>query len=603
MEEVVKTNSASKSVNILLIVALVMVLLGDVLASCIQTNGGTVTIKDVRFMGSNGTEMSGLLYIPQGVITTDATGATKINPAPGILAVHGYINSRETQDGFAIEYARRGYVVLALDQTGHGYSDPPALANGFGGPDGLAYLRSLDLVDKANIGISGHSMGGWAVVVAAQTFPNDYKSMVLEGSSTGTYGGKVGDATFPRNLGLIYSKYDEFAPLMWEVPIALNAGSGAKLEAQFATTSPVEPNKLYGSIADGTARYWYQPSTNHPGDTFSTAAIGDAIDWFQKTLTGGNNLPASNQIWYWKEIGNLIALAGFLLFLFPLGALLLRMKFFSDVAEPMPAAKPAIGWGWWLGAILSIGIPIATYYPLMTSTFVKLGTLTPQSITNVVMAWALTNAVIFLVLFLIWHFAQNRKAGGNFTTYGLTWENGKLNWKKIGKSLLLAIVVTFSGYLLLALTDFFFKTDFRIYVFAVKLFSLVQFKVYLGYLIPFFVYFLIAGMVINSQLRLDRENGQAPMWKAILVNVVLMALPYILLNLWEYIPLYAGKALPNDALTTIVMYQFIPLLGISGALSTYFFRKTGHVWVGAFLNTLLLVWIMVAGTAIQFPIK
>jgi hypothetical protein len=184
----------------------------------------------------------------------------------------------------------------------------------------------------------------------------------------------------------------------------------------------------------------------------------------------------------------------------------------------------------------------------------------------------------------------------------LTWEGGKLRWGKIGKSLLLAIIVTFSGYLLLAMSDFFFKTDFRIYVFAVKLMSLTQFKVYLGYLIPFFVYFFIAGMVLNAQMRLDSEKAQAPMWKAMLVNVVLMIVPYIILNLWEYIPLYMGKALPNDALTTIVMYQFIPILGISGALSTFFFRKTGHVWVGAFLNTMILVWIMVAGTAIQFAL-
>src|SRR4029450_8134392 len=85
---------------------------------------------------------------------------------PGILAVHGYINSRETQDGFAIEFARRGYVVLALAQPGHAYSDGPAFANGFGGPDALAHLRSLAIVDKNNIGLEGHSMGGWTVLAA-----------------------------------------------------------------------------------------------------------------------------------------------------------------------------------------------------------------------------------------------------------------------------------------------------------------------------------------------------------------------------------------------------------------------------------------------------
>jgi len=147
-------------------------------------------VRDIRFMGSNGTEMSALLYIPKGV--------TAKNPAPGIVAIHGYINSRETQDGFAIEFARRGYVVLAPDQTGHGYSDPPAFGNGFGGPDSLVYLRSLDIVDKNNIGLEGHSMGGWAIGDAAGAFPNDYKSFILEGSSTGTLGAPDGTRLSPR---------------------------------------------------------------------------------------------------------------------------------------------------------------------------------------------------------------------------------------------------------------------------------------------------------------------------------------------------------------------------------------------------------------------
>ena len=50
---------------------------------------------------------------------------------------------RETQSPFAIEFARRGYVVLALDQRGHGYSGGAATTKGFGGPEGLSYLRSL----------------------------------------------------------------------------------------------------------------------------------------------------------------------------------------------------------------------------------------------------------------------------------------------------------------------------------------------------------------------------------------------------------------------------------------------------------------------------
>ena len=103
-------------------IGLAILLIGSIAAHLVQTSSD-VTIKDVRFVGAGGNLQSGLLYVPPG-----ATAETK---APGILAVHGYINSREVQSGFAIEYARRGYVVLSIDQTGHGYSQGAAFSAGF----------------------------------------------------------------------------------------------------------------------------------------------------------------------------------------------------------------------------------------------------------------------------------------------------------------------------------------------------------------------------------------------------------------------------------------------------------------------------------------
>src|SRR5271156_5157587 len=141
----------------------ILILAGGLLAYLTQTSGG-IRIEDIRFKGAKGDTMSALLYIPPN--------ATAQTPAPGILAVHGYINTRETQDAFAIEFARRGYVVLALDQRGHGYSGGAAATKGFGGPDGLRYLRSLAFVDPTQIGLEGHSMGGWTVLAAAADQPD-----------------------------------------------------------------------------------------------------------------------------------------------------------------------------------------------------------------------------------------------------------------------------------------------------------------------------------------------------------------------------------------------------------------------------------------------
>ena len=78
------------------LLGLILIFTGSYLAYSVRMSEG-ISVSDIRFMGAEGTEMSALLYVPKN--------ASAENPAPGILAVHGYINSRETQDGFSIEFA------------------------------------------------------------------------------------------------------------------------------------------------------------------------------------------------------------------------------------------------------------------------------------------------------------------------------------------------------------------------------------------------------------------------------------------------------------------------------------------------------------------
>jgi len=579
----------------LLVFALILILGGGLLAYLIQTSGG-VSVRDVRFVGSEGKLVSALLYVPKGV--------SPKKPAPAIVATHGYINSRETQDGFAIEFARRGFIVLAPDQPGHGYSDPPAFANGFGGMDTLKYLRTLDIVDPNNIGLEGHSMGGWASVIAAAVNKDGYKSLVLAGSSTGTFGAPNGTADFPRNTALIFDKYDEFSGLMWGSPIAADVVKTDKLKKLFGTTEPVEVGKLYGSIENGTARKLYQPSMIHPRVHFSKAGIGDAVEWMQATLKGGKNIPPSNQIWYWKEFGTLIALIGMVLLLFPVGRGLLRTQFFNELRETPTERKSTSGWGWWIGAVITILLPLPLYVWAWTFNgkgIAQKSWLWGQEITTTIMFWAVAVGVISLILFLLWHFISNKKKGGAMVNYGFAWKDQ--GGRKLWKSILLAIVVVFWAYLSLAFSDWAFKTDFRIWVFAVKLMSVLQFKIFLCYLIPFAFYFLMSGLVLHGELRLGRKDGSdLTGWKEMLINIVLMIGGYILFLLFQYLPLFSGgtMAIPDLHLASIVMFQFLPIFTIVALVSTYFYRQTGHVYVGSFINAMLVTWIIVAGQATHF---
>ncbi|MEH2526604.1 MULTISPECIES: alpha/beta hydrolase family protein [unclassified Bradyrhizobium] len=566
----------------LAILGVLLILAGGLLAHFTQTAGG-IRIQEVRFQGAKGNTMSALLYIPPN--------ATPQIPAPGILAVHGYINSRETQDGFAIEFARRGYVVLALDQTGHGYSDPPAFANGFGGPDGLAYLRSLEFVDKTNIGLEGHSMGGWTVLAAATAAPDDYKSMVLEGSSTGKPFAAEGSPSWPRNVALVFAQYEEFSALMWGVDKARDVAQSPKLWALFGTQGPVEPGKIYGDIAQGTARVLYTPAITHPAEHISHEAIGYSLDWFAKTLQGGTPRPVDDQIWFRKEIGTLIALLGFVALLIGAFDALLEAPMYSRLRLPevadgtMPEHSAASGRRWTTAFILSAFIPALTYYPAFAlgGTFLKPSAFLPQGIANQILAWAVINGLITLALM---RFTPKRASRSGI----------------VAQSVVIAIASVAIGYAALWLADLAFKIDFRFWIVALKLMSAKQFLIFLIYLVPFTAFFVIALHVLHRNFS-TMAAGRAALY---LTNILALTLGFIVLVGGQYAVLWlTGKLfnpLPDPGfvpLSTIVAIQFVPLLAICAVIATFTWRRTGSSLPGALICGLFVTWYVVAGTATQ----
>lgn len=575
-----------------LVLAICLILIGGFLANRIQTVGGTVDVSHVRFAGSDGIITHARLYRPEGV--------SNDSPAPGIVATHGYINSNETQSGFAIEFARRGYVVLAPDQTGHGYSDPAAFANGFGGIDTLAYMKTLPFVDQDNVGLEGHSMGGWASLVAAGVYPDAYASVVIQGSSPGTFGAPEGTADWPRNLAVVFSKYDEFSPLMWGVAVPTDITETDKLKTLFNTDETVVPGQLYGSIEEGTARILHQPAVTHPGDHFSTVAIGHAIDWFDQTLEGAQPIPASDQIWIWKEIGTLIALVGMVLLITPAINALATLPAFSTASTATPETRGLNGAGWWVGALVFTALPAITLFPfkgISESLGWPASAIFAQNITTQVMVWAVLTGTISLILFLLWHILLNRKTGARSDHYGVTL-NGTIPWSHIGQSALLALSTGALLYLSLMVTDYLFDVDYRIWVFGVKLLSPLQLRIALPYLIPFCLFFLVVATLLHGQLRKSHWS----FGKELCINWLLLSVGYAALLLLQYIPLLAGGTLmiPSEPLWTIIAFQFIPLMAIAAIVFTVSFRVTGKIYTGAFLNGLLITWIVVASQATHY---
>ena len=288
------------------ILGLVLILGGSYLANAIQTSGG-VALKDVRFAGDGGLDP-----VRPALRAGERTAA---HPAPAVLASHGYINTREMQSPFAIELARRGFVVLAMDMVGHGYSE------GAVGQARTSAARRRCATCRACLSstrpISGSRATPWAACrCSAAAGPAGRLQGHRPRGLDARLPGRQGARQTIHNLAVVFGQFDEFAPLMWGVPKGSLVASSPKLAKVFGPPCPVLVGKIYGEIADGSARVLENPPVTHPWEHFSRAGVGGAVDWFQKTLVGeANPLPPGDQIWLWKDIGTAIGFMGFVVLL------------------------------------------------------------------------------------------------------------------------------------------------------------------------------------------------------------------------------------------------------------------------------------------------
>ena len=545
-----------------LIAGLLLMLGGSFFASHVQTSDG-VTVEDVRIPLQDSSELSAYLYTPEN--------ATAANPAPGILAVHGYINSRETQSSFAIEFARRGFVVLALDQSGHGYSTNTAFAAGFGGPAGLAYLRGLPNVDTSRIGLEGHSMGGWTSLAAAMAMPDAYNSVALVGSSTGAPFAAPGTTDWPRNLAVIFSTYDEFSTLMWEVDRAADVADSEKLQSVFGTDETVVPRQLYGDIEAGTARWLTQPNTTHPGDHLSFEATADAVTWMDMTLGAPNMLAVDNQVWHLKEAGTLIALIGAAMFAISLFSALNRVIAFAPSGTIEQSGNGLVVL---IAILVGAALPAVLFFPLTS-----LGEHIPnlgifrQNITTQIMAWALGNGLIAGLGLLI-----SRQ-------FGFRLSPGGLISALITFGVLFGISSAISNHLLV---------DFRFFVVALKPMGSHHWPIFAAYLLPFFVFFYLSNAAATNLFK-----GYKSFLTQFSVSWLLSAAGMTVLMAGIYGYLFANGKLPAfaDPLFSIVGMQFVPVLTFTALVTVASWRSARAVLPGALLSALIITWYIVAGRA------
>jgi hypothetical protein len=347
----------------------------------------------------------------------------------------------------------------------------------------------------------------------------------------------------------------------------------------FGVDLPIVPGQVYGDPAAGTARMLYTPATTHPGDHISNEAIGDATEWFARTLKGGTPRPASDQAWFGKEVGTLIAFVGFLALLLGTFGLALHLPVFADLPGTPAPVRTRRDQRWWLALVLGAAIPVLTFYAFMGvgAQIAPPSFLFRQFITSQIMVWALLNALIIWVM--------GAFLGGPRAPAHTRWVSG----------VFIALVTVGVGYFSLWAADRLFKVDFRFWVVALKLMSPSQGKAFLFYVVPFCLFFVVVLTALHRNLAVAGEGAAARYGTAIAA----MASGFLVFLAAEYIPLFTGDLLltPGQPLNTVVAIQFLPLMAMVGVISAFTWKRTNSAVPGALICGLFVTWYMVAGTA------
>ena len=587
-----------------LCVALVLCLISMVGSSLIQTGNHSIRIKKMYWESPAGALLSADLWIP--------ANATADNKAPAVVTVEGWYNNKEMQDAYTMELARRGYVVLTLDLHGHGNSEAlpqDRLYDGAVGVDGAVQMvASLPYVDTTRIGVTGHSSGGTAANMAV-ALDNERETPLIacvlqqagdwQDDTGGDHSGDYGS----RSVGIIASEYDDFyfgtyddQGNMLTTPKQFLETEGAQRFLNFnedvsTFEGPAEAGKYYTRDFDGKTalRVIYRPTCIHPAVTFSTECVGYAIDFFENTLGASNPLPAQNQLWPVKVALTALGLAGFFLFMISFAICLLDTGYFSILKaeeKVLPApVKDNAGRIWFFALmVVSMIFSGSSYVYCMRHVYSNTTEFFPQTASLTIGIWSLACGVVAILLMTLYYFAYGRSHGFDPRATGLC-----ISLKKLWRTVVLAVLVIVCSYSIVFFAEYFFQTDFRIWVFGIKEFGSDKVLIALRYLPFFLVFYVVNAVSVNcfNYNPIGGEVGNAVLEGLAnsLACMVIVAIQYICFYTTSH--QFFGLS-EGERILPIWLFTVIPILFGAAIVSRILYKKTRNPYLAGFINAMFV---------------
>ena len=613
--------------KIWLCIALALCLISSIAASAVQSSYGQVRVEDFRIISDDGRHINGQIYIPKL--------ASAENKLPLIVLSHGSYNNLDHQDINMIELSRRGFVVISSDAYNHGSSSlaPGDISGLFPGKNMYQLIdyacNNLNFIDTEKIGISGHSMGGMICVYTANHYfeqeargegPNRIKAVVSVGNDPQytpyTYEGVEGEILPDVDWGVIAAKYDEWFfkgdtgdPRQYLT--STNAMTFVNQLDGVDVADGVENRKIYTGTINGDEhlRAIYQNEEIHPLNHFSKAEASAMSEFFYASLgvpSGYEKIDPNDQIWMWKEIFNLVGLIGIFLFIFAFPCVLMdAVPFFGKLKaqNELPAA-PALTTGaekarYWLTWLVSLVIPALLVLPVMYKWIGK-GIAVPFPVsnwfgepnTNELAGWTGIVGICLLAVFLI-----SSKVIGKVKGIPENW-GIKTSIEKVAKSFLLAFFTVGLAYVILFASDLLFNVDYRIWVIDMRVFTVDKVLYAIAYWPAFLVFYLVNDLCVDGG---NRVEGM-PRWLVTLLSCFGNIAGIGTLIFIQYSNLISRGVLTYNSMRIVNLFPLIFLIPLATIISRKLFRKTGSIYLGAFIMSMLYTMMTVANTMMRASI-
>lgn len=566
------------------LISLVVLIVCTLVNWGVITGWGNVKLSRLSISGDDSLTYSALMYVPQN--------ATNNTPAPAILMLHGNSGNARNHESWAVEFARRGYVVLSVDNLGAGDGEYSSEAGINAVPSAFAdYLFDLPFVDPERVIVSGHSSGATNAAYVANNYP--VVACTLSNGRAQEF--FTADHPYTGNLLWVTSDADkmntEEAVLTQAKLVFVNNGVMEDAEQ-------LQVGTVYGAFEDGNATSLVNiPGQVHEGAFVDSNHIAALLDFVQQAVEPINYISSGDQIWMWKDVMGLVCMFAFVITLLNLAVLFVEeAPLFASIKQPLPRN---IG----MRRIpLAISITVALVFPVLclyTGSFGLVGlfgSTTPNlgifqvRFTNIALPIVIGLNLFGLLMFFVYHFTWGKKDfHANLRDYGLTSEgSSKIDLVLIGKSALLAILVAVIGWCYLGIQNDLLGTDFYCLFFGYKPIALYKLIYYIPYIVLWVCCFAIASLGMNVERRLPSTgNETADTLIAVIFNALLatgtITIMVIVENAIQLSIGTTGTALATWK-TDITRLWGMPVgMFMGGMGNTYLFRKTGNIWTGAIL--------------------